>query len=269
MSEAAKAMAKGDFSRRIPVTSDDEIGELAMAFNGMSNSLSRLEEARKSFIANVSHEMRTPMTTIGGFIDGIIDGTIPPDKQDYYLKIVSEEIKRLSRMVQSMLNLSRLESSGFVLKEESFDFREQILGIVIGQEQRIEEKNINIEGLDSLPSVIINADKDLIYQVVYNLLDNAIKFVEKGGTISFSLDVDSYGAEFSITNSGLGIPRADLPFIFDRFYKLDKSRASNKTSMGLGLYIVKTIIRNHGGTIKVESKENEFTRFSFVLPLGR
>lgn len=269
MSEAAKAMAKGDFSRRIPVTSDDEIGELAMAFNGMSNSLSRLEEARKSFIANVSHEMRTPMTTIGGFIDGIIDGTIPPDKQDYYLNIVSQEIKRLSRMVQSMLNLSRLESSEFVLKKESFDFREQILGIVIGQEQRIEEKKINIKGLDSLPSVIINADKDLIYQAVYNLLDNAIKFVDDGGTISFSLGVEYSGAEFSIANSGVGIPRADLPFIFDRFYKLDKSRASNKNSMGLGLYIVKTIIKNHGGTIKVESKENEFTRFSFILPLGR
>ena len=269
MSEAAKAMAKGDFSKRIPVMSDDEIGELAVSFNAMTNSLSRLEETRKSFIANVSHEMRTPMTTIGGFIDGIIDGTIEPEKQSYYLNIVSSEVKRLSRMVQSMLNLARLESSEFVLKREPFDFREQILNIVIGQEQRIEEKKIDIKGLDGLPAVTLNADKDLIYQAVYNLVDNAIKFVNEGGVITFSVKVDSSGVKFAIENSGEGIPRGDLPFIFDRFYKLDKSRAANKNSMGLGLYIVKTIIKNHGGTISVSSKENEFTRFEFVLPLGK
>ena len=269
MSEAAKAMAKGDFSKRIPVTSDDEIGELAASFNGMTNSLARLEETRKSFIANVSHEMRTPMTTIGGFIDGIIDGTIEPEKQDYYLNIVSNEIKRLSRMVQSMLNLARLESSEFVLKSEAFDFREQILGIVIGQEQRIEEKKIDIRGLDSLPAVTLVADKDLIHQVVYNLVDNAIKFVNEEGYIAFDVKAGANNVEFSIENSGVGIPRGDLPFIFDRFYKLDKSRAANKSSMGLGLYIVKTIIKNHGGTISVCSKENEFTRFNFVLPLGK
>ena len=269
MSDAAKAMSKGDFSKRIPVTSDDEIGELAASFNQMTNSLSRLEETRKSFIANVSHEMRTPMTTIGGFIDGIIDGTIEPEKQNYYLGIASEEVKRLSRMIQSMLNLTRLESSEFVLKKDNFDFREQILSIVISQEQRIEEKSINIKGLDSLPAVTVNADKDLIHQAVYNLVDNAIKFVNESGEISFTLGVDSSGVNFSITNSGVGIPRGDLPFVFDRFYKLDKSRAVNKNSMGLGLYIVKTIIKNHGGTISVASKENEFTRFSFVMPLGK
>lgn len=269
MSQAARAMAKGDFSKRIPVTSNDEIGELAVSFNQMTNSLSRLEETRKSFIANVSHEMRTPMTTIGGFIDGIIDGTIEPEKQSYYLGIVSSEIKRLSRMVQSMLNLARLESSEFVLKREPFDFREQIVGIVIGQERRIEEKKIDILGLDSLPAISLNADKDLIYQAVYNLVDNAIKFVDEGGRISFRINVDSNGVRFEITNTGKGIPRGDLPFIFDRFYKLDKSRAANKNSMGLGLYIVKTIIKNHGGTISVSSKEDEFTRFEFVLPLGK
>lgn len=269
MSEAAHAMSKGDFSKRIPVTSDDEIGELAASFNKMTNSLSRLEETRKSFVANVSHEMRTPMTTIGGFIDGIIDGTIEPEKQGYYLNIVSQEVKRLSRMIQSMLSLSRLESSEFVLKVTEFDLREQILDVVISQEQRIEEKEIEIKGLDALPGVTVEADKDFIYQAVYNLVDNAIKFVNKGGTVSFELGVDSAGAKFSITNTGAGIPGTDLPYIFDRFYKLDKSRATNKNSMGLGLYIVKTIIKNHGGTISVFSKENEFTRFEFVLPIGK
>ena len=269
MSQAARGMAKGDFSKRIPVTSDDEIGELAASFNQMTNSLSRLEETRKSFIANVSHEMRTPMTTIGGFIDGIIDGTIEPEKQSYYLSIASHEVKRLSRMIQSMLNLARLESTEFALKRESFDFRELIFNVVISQEQRIDGKNININGLDSLPAVRVIADKDLIYQAVYNLVDNAIKFVNEGGEIIFALGVDSAGISFSVTNSGAGIPRNDLPFVFDRFYKLDKSRAANKDSMGLGLYIVKTIIKNHGGTISVASKENEFTQFKIVLPLGK
>ena len=269
MSEAAKSMSKGDFSKRIPVTSDDEIGELAASFNGMTNSLARLEETRKSFIANVSHEMRTPMTTIGGFIDGIIDGTIEPQKQEYYLKIASEEVKRLSRMIQSMLNLARLESSEFVLKKESFDLKELILNVVISQEQRIEDKKINIEGLDALESVTVNADKDLIHQALYNLVDNAIKFVNTEGTLIFETGVDTQGVKFTLTNSGEGIPAGDLPLIFDRFYKLDKSRSVNKNSMGLGLYIVKTIIKNHGGTISVKSKENEFTTFEFVLPLGK
>ncbi len=269
MSEAAHAMSKGNFSKRIPVTSDDEIGELAASFNKMTNSLARLEETRKSFIANVSHEMRTPMTTIGGFIDGIIDGTIEPEKQNYYLNIASQEVRRLSRMIQSMLNLSRLESSEFVLKSDSFDLREQILSVVISQERRIEEKHIEIKGLDTIPSVTVTADKDLIYQAVYNLVDNAIKFVDDGGYILFSISVDDSGVGFTITNSGAGIPRADLPFIFDRFYKLDKSRSVNKNSMGLGLYIVKTIIKNHGGTISVASKENEFTSFKFILPIGK
>ena len=191
------------------------------------------------------------------------------EKQNYYLNIASQEVKRLSRMIQSMLNLSRLESSEFVLKSDRFDLREQILSIVISQEQRIEKKHIEIRGLDTISSVTVTADKDLIYQAVYNLVDNAIKFVNDGGYISFSLSVDDSGAGFTITNSGPGIPRADLPLIFDRFYKLDKSRSANKNSMGLGLYIVKTIIKNHGGTISVSSRENEFTSFKFILPIGK
>ena len=134
MSEASRAMAKGDFSKRIPVTSDDEIGELAASFNMMTNSLAQLEGMRKSFVANISHELKTPMTTIGGFIDGILDGTIEQDKQSYYLNIVSDEVKRLSRLVQSMLSMSRLESGDFVLKPELFDLRELLFTIAVGQE---------------------------------------------------------------------------------------------------------------------------------------
>ena len=268
MSEAARAMAKGDFSRRIPVTSDDEIGELAVAFNGMTNSLSRLEETRKSFIANVSHELKTPMTTIGGFIDGIIDGTIEPERQSHYLGIALVEVKRLSRMVDSMLSLSRLESSEFTPKYEKFDFREQILTVVISQEQRITQNNIEIIGLDELPEVTVNADKDLIYRVIYNLVDNAIKFTGTKGKISFDVKTDAKNVTFKIKNTGVGIPKSDLPLVFDRFYKVDKSRSYNKESTGLGLYMAKRIIQNHGGSISVSSVENAVTTFEFTLPIN-
>lgn len=267
MSVAAKAMANGDFSKRIPVTTDDEIGELAISFNEMTNSISRLENMRKSFVADVSHELKTPMTTIGGFIDGIIDGTIEEEKHNYYLNLVSQEIKRLSRMVQSMLNISRLESDEFILKPEKFDFKEMVLNVVLSQEQRIENGNINIIGLDLINSVTVNADKDLIHRVVYNLVDNAIKFTDEGGTITFKLDFDKEKLLFSISNTGKGIGVEDLPYVFERFYKSDKSRSTVKNSTGLGLYIVKTIIKKHGGSIKASSKENELTTFSFILPI--
>ena len=267
MSEASKAMAKGDFSKRIPVTSDDEIGELAVSFNQMTNSLVQLEGMRKSFVANVSHELKTPMTTIGGFIDGILDGTIEPEKEKYYLGIVSEEVKRLSRLVQSMLSMSKLEAGEFVLKPELFDFRELICTIVISQEQRIEAEKIEITGLDGIESISVTADRDLIHQVIYNLTDNAIKFVNEGGNIDFKAKTDGKKLIFTITNTGKGIPAAELPYVFERFYKVDKSRSANKNSTGLGLYIVKTIVKAHGGTVTVTSRENEFTSFSVTLPL--
>ena len=267
MSSASKAMAKGDFSKRIPVTSDDEIGELAVSFNMMTNSLSQLESMRKSFVANISHELKTPMTTIGGFIDGILDGTIEEEKQKYYLEIVSGEVKRLSRLVYSMLSMAKLESGEFKLNPKTFDFREMLCTIVIGQEKRILEKNIDIIGLDEVEQTEIFADKDLIHQVVYNLVDNAIKFVDVSGKIDFKLSNNKENLTFIITNSGEGIPKKELGYVFERFYKLDKSRSDNKNSTGLGLYIVKMIVNTHGGNIAVASKEGEYTSFKVVLPL--
>ena len=267
MSEASKAMAKGDFSKRIPVTSDDEIGELSVSFNQMTNSLVQLEGMRKSCVANVSHELKTPMTTIGGFIDGILDGTIEPEKQRYFLTIVSDEVKRLARLVQSMLSMAKLESGEFVLKPELFDFREMLCNIVISQEQRIESQNLNITGLDEIQSISVNADRDLIHQVIYNLVDNAIKFTDESGTIDFKVKKDSKKLVFTITNTGKGIPVNELPYVFERFYKVDKSRSAVKNSTGLGLYIVKTILKAHGGSITVTSRENDFTTFAVTLPL--
>ena len=164
-----------------------------------------------------------------------------------------------------------LENSFYfvISKTEKFDFRELLISVVISQEQRIEQKSLNISGLDGIQSVTIDADRDLIYRVVYNLVDNAVKFTDESGTIDFSIDMDSKFMEFAIRNTGVGIPQSDLPMIFDRFYKADKSRSAMKNSTGLGLFIVKTIVKKHGGNITVASKENEFTRFTVKLPLSK
>lgn len=267
ISEATVAMSNGDFSKRIPIMSNDEIGMLSQSFNSMTNSLVELENMRRNFIANVSHELKTPMTTIGGFIDGILDGTIEPEKQTYYLELVSKEVKRLSRLVQGMLSLSKLEAGEVTLKPSSFDFRELLLDVVFSQEQRIESRKLEVTGLDALPSCTITADRDLIHQVVYNLCDNAVKFTNEGGEIRFAAKPASDSLAFSIRNTGSGIPEKDLPFIFDRFYKGDKSRSAVKDSTGLGLYLVKEIVKLHGGEIVVSSKENEFCEFCVTLPL--
>ncbi len=268
MSDAARSMAKGDFSKRIPVMSDDEIGELAMSFNQMTNSLVQLEGTRRRFIANISHELKTPMTTIGGFIDGITDGTIPPEKQPYYLSLVSGEIKRLSRMVQSMLSLAKLESGEQKINKTEFDLADMLFNIVVSQEQRIAERLLKIEGLEDIDRTDVNADYDLIYQVVYNLVDNAIKFTNKGGTISFSTAKFDNAVQFKIKNTGEGIEKKDLPFIFERFYKADKARSAVKDSTGLGLHLAYTIISIHGGRISVKSEPSQYTEFTFVLPIS-
>ncbi|MEE1330597.1 MAG: HAMP domain-containing sensor histidine kinase, partial [Acutalibacteraceae bacterium] len=168
----------------------------------------------------------------------------------------------------SMLSISKLEAGKFVLKPELFDFRELLCNIVISQEQRIENKKIEITGLDEIHSISVTADRDLIHQVIYNLVDNSVKFVNEGGNIDFKTNTDGKKLVFSIKNTGKGIPENELPYVFDRFYKVDKSRSANKNSTGLGLYIVKTIVKAHGGTVTVSSRENDFTEFSVTLPLS-
>ncbi len=264
MSDAAKRMARGDFSRRIPVISDDEIGELSISFNNMTNSLAQLEGMRRSFIANVSHELRTPMTTIGGFIDAILDGTIDGDTQKHYLSIVSEEIKRLSRLVEAMLCLAKLESGEQKINPTKFDIVKVARNVVVSQNRRISDKDVDIRGLEE-DGVVVTADYDLIYQVIFNLVDNAIKFTNENGVIDFSITEENGKVTFSIRNTGSHIEKNDLKFIFDRFYKADKSRSANKNGTGLGLYISKTIIDIHGGTIFADSKLGEYTEFRFTL----
>ena len=269
MSEAAKSIAKGDFSKRVPVMSNDEIGELSVLFNRMTDSLSRTERTGKSFVANISHELKTPMTTISGFIDGILDGTIDESRQEHYLKIVSDEVKRMSRLVQSMLSLTRLEFDENPLNPSEFRFSDMVTNVVMSMEQKISDKNIDIIGLDTLTQTMLDADIDLLHQVVYNLVDNAVKFTHCGGKIEFQLHRIEDNIEFKIRNSGDGIPQSDLPHVFEKFYKIDKSRSTHKESLGLGLYICKTIIELNSGLITVESDSESYTEFKIILPIKK
>lgn len=266
MSEAAKKFAIGDFSYRVKVSGNDELAELGRAFNDMADALDKLESSRRSFVSNVSHELRTPMTSIGGFIDGILDGTIPKERQDYYLGIVSGEIRRLSRLVVAMLNMSKIESGSFEMKPTNYDISDQIIHILLTFEQKIEEKQIEILGLEELRQTYIVADTDMIYQVVYNIFDNAVKFTNDGGYIKVSMVDTADTVEIHIKNSGIGISNDELSRVFERFYKVDKSRSLDAKGAGLGLYIVKMMVEMHGGTIRAMSEDEHSAEFVFRLP---
>lgn len=265
---ATQSFAKGDFSVRVPVQDFDEIGQLSLAFNNMAASLSTMESMRRSFVANVSHELKTPMTSIGGFIDGILDGTIPQEKHSYYLRIVSEEVKRLSRLVKAMLNIARIEAGETSITPVSFNIVDLICQTLFNFEYLIDNKGINIEGLEGDP-VYVDADKDLIHQVLYNLIENAVKFCNERGHITFNISADGRYAYISVLNSGYGISMEEIPHVFERFYKTDKSRGVDKTGVGLGLYIVKSIINLHGTDINVRSVQGEYCEFVFSLPISK
>ncbi len=266
MAAATRRFAQGDFSARVTVRGKEEMAELADALNHMAVSLSSLETMRRSFIANVSHELKTPMTTIAGFVDGMLDGTVPPDQQSRYMKIVSDEVKRLSRLVRSMLDLSRIDSGELKMNTMRMDLTEALCSVLVSSEQRIEKKNLCITGLEECGKMEIDGDYDLMCQVLYNLVDNAIKFTNDGGFIDFRLTKADGRVNVVVRNSGAGIPAEEMPQIFERFYKSDRSRGLDKNGVGLGLYIVKTVVGLHHGEVAVRSVEGEFTEFAFWVP---
>jgi signal transduction histidine kinase len=265
ISDAAKKFGGGDFSARVPVEGDDELAQLAETFNTMAGSLEKIDQSRRSFMGNIAHELRTPMTTIKGFIDGMLDGTIPPENQNHYLGIVSQEVGRLTRLIKNMLDITKLEAGEYKVNATTYDIWESITSVVFGAEQRLEANNIQISGFAPTKTLVL-ADQDLVYQVIYNLVDNAIKFCNVGGEIRFSVTQSKGAVTVGVRNTGAGIAPEALPYVFDRFYKEDKSRGLNTTGSGLGLHICKVLINLSGGKIWVDSKEGEYCEFLFTLP---
>lgn len=271
VTRAAVRFGRGELDTRVPVGGRNtvEVDDLAVAFNTMAESLSQSERQRQEFVANVSHELKTPMTTIAGFMDGMLDGAIPPEKHRHYMELVSDEVRRLSRLVRSMLEISRLQSQGILEeKKRRFDLCEAVGQVLISFERRVNDKRIHMDVQLPDRSVWVKADPDSITQVVYNLTDNAIKFCDEGGSLSIWLRPEGGKAWVSIQNTGGTVPAEELPLLFDRFHKADKSRSADREGVGLGLYIVKTILNSHGEDISVTSRDG-VTTFVFSLPLVR
>ena len=270
MAKAANAFAHGKLESRVKIEEDcsEEMEELALAFNNMASSLQKSEYQRQEFVANVSHELKTPMTTIAGYIDGILDGTIPEHRQRYYLQIVSDETKRLSRLVRSMLDISQLQKEQGIPEEKKmhFDLEEAAGQVLITFEKKITDKGLDVDVDMPEHPVYTMANRDYVTQVIYNLIDNAVKFCPEGKTLGLKIREGGNKAYISISNEGETIPPEELPLVFDRFHKLDKSRSQNRDGWGLGLYIVKTIVCSHGENISVSSKDGK-TEFTFTMPL--
>ena len=269
ITETAKKYGKGDFSERVPIEGDDEVAELAGALNNMAESLDSLEKMRNSFLANISHDLRTPMTTISGFIDGITSGAIPEDKHEYYLGVISAEVHRLSRLVTQLLDVSRLESGERKFNFTNFDIAEMARIILISFEQKIESKRLDVGFETDSDEMYVYADEDAIYQVLYNLCHNAIKFSNEGGKFIIRISVNQdKKVQVSVFDEGQGISGEDTKMVFDRFFKTDKSRGLDKNGVGLGLYISKTIMDAHDEKIWVESKDEQNCEFFFTLKQG-
>lgn len=265
MGIAAKSFAAGRFDVRVPVMGQDEVAELATAFNNMAGSLASLEEMRRTFLANVSHDLRTPMTTIGGFIDSIIEGAIPPEKHSYYLSVIASEVRRLSRLVSTLLDIARIQAGDRKFNMVPFDICEMARQILISFEQKIDAKHLNVEFECDEEKMYVIADRDSIYQILYNICDNGVKFSREGGKYKISLKSRERRVYISVYNEGQGISADDLPYVFDRFYKSDKSRGLDKSGTGLGLFIAKTIIDAHEEEIWVKSEYDQFCEFTFTL----
>ena len=271
MAEAARKFGQGEFDVRVTGYEErgDEVSALAEAFNSMANSLEKVESQRADFIANVSHELKTPMTTIAGFAEGILDGTIPPEREKEYLQIVVSETRRLSRLVRRMLDLSRLNAlaESTVTAQETFDLTEVMSQVLISLETKITDRQLDVDVQMPEDKLMVWGDPDAITQVCYNLLDNAAKFAAPGTAITVQITKKEGKAHTLIRNLGATIPPDELPLLFERFHKADYSRSMDREGVGLGLYIVKTILGNLKENITVTS-EDGVTQFHFTLTLA-
>ena len=268
MAEATRRFADGNFDVRMHnYEGVTEISELTEAFNSMADSLQETERQRREFIANVSHELKTPMTTIAGYTDGILDGTIPPEQEKEYLRIISDEARRLSRLVRRMLEVSQLQSRDLTRTKAPFDVCESMRRVLISMEKKITDRGLDVDADIPDGSIMVLGDNDLITQVIYNLLENATKFARAGSALYLGVTTLNGKALVSVRNEGDTIPAEEIPLLFERFHKSDKSRSEDKDGVGLGLYVVKTILDQHKEHIAVTS-ENGLTTFTFTVTLA-
>ena len=262
---AATQYAEGNLKHKLTLHTQDEMGYLAATLNFMSDELDKIEEYQKNFIANVSHDFRSPLTSIKGYLEAILDGTISPDMQEKYLTRVISETERLNKLTQGLLTLDTLDSKGY-LSRNNFDINRVIKDTAASFEGTCNTKNIVIDLTFSEPITMVYADLGKIQQVLYNLIDNAIKFSHPDSVIYIQVTVKYEKVFVSVKDTGVGIPKGSLKKIWERFYKSDPSRGKDKRGTGLGLSIVKEIIQNHGETIDVVSTEDVGTEFIFTLP---
>ena len=265
----SKQYAAGNFNARIDVHTDNEFGELARYMEEMADELSRSNEYRRSFISNISHDFRSPLTSIKGYIEAMIDGTIPPDKHEKYLQIVLSETMRLTKLTQGLLELNNFDSFDLQLDKSNFDIKSIILPTINTFEGRCQDKGIYLHAIFHTDNTIVYADRTRIQQVIYNLVDNAIKFTPEGRQITVQVTEKSDKIFVSVKDEGVGIPPESIKKVFDRFYKTDPSRGKDKTGTGLGLAITKEIIKAHGENITLNSKVGEGSEFIFSLPMQK
>ena len=274
INSAVQNIAAGNFSDRVQVTGNDEISQLASSFNFMADSIEDLENMRSGFISDVSHELRTPMTSISGFAQSILDGTVPEEKREEYLKIIVDESRRINKLVNDLLEMSKMSSSEYQLSIEKFDLNELVRICIISLENRITERGLDLNVDFESENLMVLGDNDAIKRVVLNLMDNAVKFSYENTTIGIRTWVRNKKAYFSIGNFGDGIDQKDLSNVFNRFYKTDKSRHREKTGAGLGLSLCKNILTLHKQSIWVESNpakegtDAKYTKFTFTLELA-
>lgn len=265
VTDAAQRFGGGDLSVRVEgVEGEGEAADLARTFNRMADNIQMNDNSRGQFMGNIAHELRTPMTTIKGFVDGILDGTIPPENERQYLQIISDESRRLSRLVRRMLDVSQLQAIDPLREGKHFDICESMRRVLISMERKITDRNLDVEADIPEEPILVLGDKDMITQVIYNLLENATKFAREGSTLYLGVTTIDGKARVTVRNEGDTIPAEELPLLFERFHKSDKSRSEDKDGYGLGLYIVKTILEQHKEKISVTS-EDGVTAFSFSL----
>ncbi len=265
MNVISREIATGNFKRRVKVRTKDEVGQLAANFNAMADSLEKLESMRRSFVANVSHELRSPLTSMKGYIQGVLDHTIPVEDQDKYLRIALDETERMNRLINELMDLSRIETGQFSIDIKVVDINEIIRRVLISKEDRINDRGMEVEVDFEKDIFMVVGDPDRLQQVIINLLDNAIKFNREGGLLTFKTWLFKDNVYVKIADQGPGIAKDEIPHLWEPFYQIGKSRTRNKEGTGLGLPIVKKIIEAHEQNIWLNSEEGKGSAFIFSL----